>query len=686
MERTLRKLCLTLALLSATALTAAPQNFLLGVNYSELIPTGSLTTAYPIATATDAQGSIYILTTGETALQSSPATYYLTKLAPTGHQVVYQTQLTFSPSAMAVDTTGNVYLAGSSICTGQCPPLVQKLATDGKTVLYELSIAPDATLNGIAVDSEGRAYITGWTPSGDLPTTPGALQPTATPPANGYQAFVVRLKPQGAIDYATYFGGTSQSYPAAIAVDAAGSAFIIGFTASADFPTTPGAFLAASGIPNPNGTSYLIRLSVDGSSLIYSTFTNTQGLGAAALAVDASDNAVVALNGSSSSELVRFNPQGTAVTFAQTFPASSVTALAIDSDGNTYAALTAAANFPVRNSIAPCAAYATPVLAALDPTGSVLQSTYIPGAYNSIVLGLGSGSTVYVVGYPNPAFAATQQLAGSQGGLLFLTNFAQTPTAPVVQLACVANAASYDSAGISPGELVSLFGQDIGPATGAQSQVESAAFPKQVAGVQVTFNGTPSPLLYVRNDQINAIAPWALVPGATVNVCVVYNGTATNCIARTVLNQHPGVFTSDGLFAAAVNQDGSLNTASNPAQVGSTVAIFATGLGPIDPAQPDGAIVGFPLPSNTLADSVYWLYDTFMIGSIALSTTVSYGGPAPLEVAGVSQVNFVVQNTSQNMAGSSFVAPFILQAGGPVSMGVLIQPGSNAFRVHVAGE
>jgi uncharacterized protein (TIGR03437 family) len=200
--------------------------------------------------------------------------------------------------------------------------------------------------------------------------------------------------------------------------------------------------------------------------------------------------------------------------------------------------------------------------------------------------------------------------------------------------------------------------------------------------VQVTFNGIPGPLLYVQGAQINAIAPWALQAGETVKVCVVYNGTPTNCLPRPVVNQHPGVFTLDGVFAAALNQDGSFNSASNPAQIGDIVSIFATGLGPITPPQPDGTFVGLPLPTNVLPDYVYWLEDTFFIGTIAEGTTVSYGGPAPFEVAGVSQVNFVVEDTSQPNFGQ---VPFILQAGGPMDVGAIWAPGSNGFLVHTAG-
>jgi uncharacterized protein (TIGR03437 family) len=155
----------------------------------------------------------------------------------------------------------------------------------------------------------------------------------------------------------------------------------------------------------------------------------------------------------------------------------------------------------------------------------------------------------------------------------------------------------------------------------------------------VTFNGTPGPLLYVQDSQINAIAPWSLQSGQAIQVCVILNGAATNCLTWPVVDADVGVFTVDGHHAAALNQDGSLNSASNPAPVGSIVSVFATGLGPISPAQPDGTIVGLPLPVNVLPETMY-SYDPGSPNTIR-GLSVLYTGPAPFEVAGVSQINFV---------------------------------------------
>ncbi|HXM42794.1 MAG TPA: SBBP repeat-containing protein [Bryobacteraceae bacterium] len=666
------KLSLWFALLSATTAMAA-QDFLLGVNYSELIPTGSVTTPntpFQVGAGTDSQGAVYLLVNGNLVAQSIANVSYLMKLTPAGDRVVYQNALAFQAAFMAVDPAGNVYLAGSDF--------VQKLGADGATVLYTTTIGQNLTPTGLAADTTGRAYVTGWSSGSGFQTTPGALQQTPPSSAGGQDAFVVRLKPSGAIDYATYLGGGSQAQPAGIAVDAAGSAYITGFAFSANFPVTAGAYLAASGIPN-SGASFLVRLSPDGSTPIYSTFTDAQDDHAIAVAVDSADNAVVLLSNAaySASVVLRFNPQGTTQLFSTSLPASHPDGLAVDAAGNTYLASPTGANYPVKNSLAACDANGSSALTVLDGNGNVLQATYIPGSqgYSSPpAVGLGVNSTVYVVASPTASYAPTRQLAGSQPGVLFLTSFAQGAKAQVVPLACLGNAASYDSTGIAGGEMVSLFGQSLGPANGVQPQVDvQTGLPKQLGGVDVTFNGIAAPLLYVQGGQVNAIAPWSLQTSQTVQVCVVYNSAASNCLERTVVAADPGVFTVDGSNAAALNQDGSLNSASNPAQVGSTVTVFATGLGAIDPPQTDGAIVDLPLPANVLPVQVFWRGPTFF-GLFPMNLAVNYAGPAPYEAAGVSQIDFVVQNSADE--------PLYLVVGfAPADVGGAYSAG---FQVYIA--
>jgi len=618
-------------LLSAASAMAA-QNFRLGVDFTQPIGNGSLL-ATNVAVATDAQGGIYGLASSDITTPQS----YLVKLNPAG-AVAYQTTLPFFAPVMAVDAAGNVYLAGNPDGSSV---FVEKLGTDGATVVYNTPIPTGAqTPTGIAVDSSGRVYVTGGAFQG-MQTIPGAYQSTATNDSAN-NGFVVRLKADGPLDYATYLGG---GLPFGIAVDNSGDAFITGNSQGFSYPTTPGAYLSS-------GSVYLTRLNSSGTGLVYSTFT--AGSAACCVAVDSADNATLAVQGNSGADflVMRFNAQG-GVVFSQDLPGSSLpAALALDGAGNSYVALYSgdpnapiaspvAANFPAKNSVTPCSAGMNSALAVLDASGSLLQATYIP----STEVGFAGYQPAMAVGPNSTVDVLDVTLTTLHGDSLALIQFSPNLNAQTVQLACVGNAANYDSTAISAGEMVSLFGQGLGPAAGAQPTVSTqTGFPSELAGVRVTFNGTTGPLLYVQDGQINAIAPWSLTSGQKVDVCVSYNGATTNCITRTAVDAHPGVFTLNG-STLVVNQDGTINSASHPAPTGSYVTVYATGLGPIEPAQPDGSIVGLPLPANVLPvtlTSMMTGHPTLWLGPTSWPVAVQYAGPAPFEVAGVSQINFVV--------------------------------------------
>ena len=130
---------------------------------------------------------------------------------------------------------------------------------------------------GIAVDSAGNAYVTGFTTSGNFPTTTGAFQetPPAGEPAGTANAFVVKLNPQGsALVYGTYLGGTGSDIGLAIAIDGSGGAYVTGGTFSADFPVTLG---AAQTIQRGDRDAFVARLSPAGNALVYSTFLGGAG-------------------------------------------------------------------------------------------------------------------------------------------------------------------------------------------------------------------------------------------------------------------------------------------------------------------------------------------------------------------------------------------------------------------------
>jgi uncharacterized protein (TIGR03437 family) len=212
---------------------------------------------------------------------------------------------------------------------------------------------------------------------------------------------------------------------------------------------------------------------------------------------------------------------------------------------------------------------------------------------------------------------------------------------PPINLSCAGNAASLTLAALAPGEIVSLFGNGLGPAAPVSAQFANNRLPFNLAGSQVTVNGIPAPVLYAGDSQINAIVPWEIQGAPTANVCVVYQSNATNCITMNVDNAAPGIFQLPSGYAAVVNQDGTINGPQNPAASGSIVSFYVTGLGPLSPTPADGSIVGLPLP--TLANKVSVLFHTSKDEFTPLVSEVFYAGAAPLEVAGLYQINVLIQ-------------------------------------------
>jgi len=137
----------------------------------------------------------------------------------------------------------------------------------------------------VAVDAAGNTYVTGATNSADFPATSGAFQSVS---AGGYDLFVTKLNASGtALVYSTFLGGSADDYGAAIAVDAAGNAYVAGQTGSADYPTTAGAFQVAF------ARGFVTKLSTTG-GLVYSTHLGGDcDFGPTGIAADAAGNAYV---------------------------------------------------------------------------------------------------------------------------------------------------------------------------------------------------------------------------------------------------------------------------------------------------------------------------------------------------------------------------------------------------------
>ncbi len=156
-------------------------------------------------------------------------------------QIVYQQDI--PATAVAVDSSSNVYVAGSSTVT--------KLDPRGNVVYSKQLNLPD-TWSGIAVDALGEVVIAGTTTADNLPTTPGVFQPKRNTsgtcvsgdmsalPIPCPDAFVAKLDANGNVAWATYLGGSAADQANAVAVDSSGNVYVAGLHSVRRFPQPVG--------------------------------------------------------------------------------------------------------------------------------------------------------------------------------------------------------------------------------------------------------------------------------------------------------------------------------------------------------------------------------------------------------------------------------------------------------------
>jgi len=618
------------ALWTSSVAMAAP-GFPLGITSSQ-----RLNLNYVLKTAADGAGAIYLL--GGCAGSAGPQC--VVKLSADGKSTVWVWHATDSQvGAMAVDPAGGVYLMPIQLTPGQ--PYVQKLKQDGSGVAWTVPLGSfvwswGTTPAFIAVDTTGHAYA----------TAPVTVQGES---GAEEQAVVARVKADGSgLDYLVNLPGT----PSGVAVDGNGSAIVITSTGSGGAVT---------------------KLSPDGASQVYSTATPSGFVPLQVAADPAGEAAVTGEDQYRSASLLHFDPQGR-VDFS--FGVGRVLDLTMDAAGNTFVTMSGDLARAVKDSLAVCGPLAgssqpsANLLSVFAPDGTLRQSTYLPDVA-PFGLAAAPDSALDVMAVPGAGFQPTQ---GSRTGGLALLRLAPQADVQTVTLACVANSASYQIASVAPGEVVVLYGNGLGPQQGIRTRATlKSPFPTRVENTEVTFDGQPAPLLWVQEGQINAVVPWSLDPGAITNICVSHYGANVGCVSQSVEFTSRAAYTVDGTWAAALNQDGSANTADNPAQPGSVVTIFANGMGTITPAQPDGSLVGMPLPTNTMPAGVARMVSSgpphYVVYPEVL--TVDYMGPAPFELAGLTQINFHVTHA------------------GPLCIWSVSGPNMTCslyFQVHIAGE
>jgi uncharacterized protein (TIGR03437 family) len=598
---------------------------------------------------------------------------WVAKISPGGNQLIYSTFLSGgrldSVFGIAADASGNAYVAGITgslhfptrglptfqpALNGSQNGFVAKLSADGSSLLSSTLFGGEGTefLEGMALDANGIVYVGGNTTSTHLPVTQNAYQSSlgGAHTAGFLAAFDLTQGGPSVLVYSTYLGGPSpggNSGVNAIAVDSTGTFYATGYTTDANFPVTSGAFQSKFGgailtdTGNVTGDAFVVKLSpsAQGSAqLKYSSFFG--GVGnedAAAIAIDSAGRMVI--GGTTGSSNLPVTADAYECCFAN--PGN----LASKSTGG--------------------------FVARIDPSKSgpsgLLYATYIggsPGAFGNIGgVAMNSAGTVAAVAgwitasnFPVTAGAFEKKVpSNSDGGYLATFNFATS--GPLVTTA--ANAASFQSAGFSPGLIFTLIGTALGPVAPFGPQLDATGkVSTLVDGTQVLVDGVPAPLLYGSATQINAVAPYELAAkvGQTVFAQVVSNGVAGNVMPVTVVATAPAIFYNAGGQGAILNQDSSVNGANNPAAKGSYISIYCTGEGQTTSAGVDGAIANEPvaqLPHPVASVSV-------TIGGIAVpATDIYYAGAAPQSVAGLLQVTVKVP---ANAASGNI--PVVVTVGG----------------------
>ncbi len=313
------------------------------------------------------------------------------------------------------------------------------------------------------------------------------------------------------------------------------------------------------------------------------------------------------------------------ITVTDGFAESVSTILILPVSGGTLAAAPPA-TLPAAVATVPYTAQ-IPLPAGGVPPYSFTLTGSIPAGVTVTKTGLLTGPFPTAGSIPL-TYQVTDALGATAAGAVQLS---VTPPAPFIS--AITNGASAATGAVAPGEIVTLYGFEMGPTPGVAGVVTNGAFPSTASGVQVMFGTYAAPLLFVSAGQVNAIVPFEVPTGTTVPVTLTYNGVVSSSVNVAVQGEAPGIFLIGPTQGAILNSDSTVNSATNAAAVGSYVVIFATGSGPLTPALTDGQLATAASTANAAGVSV-------TIGGV--QAPVLYAGAAPGLVAGALQINVTV--------------------------------------------
>jgi len=273
--------------------------------------------------------------------------------------------------------------------------VVEAIAADYSRFLYVVEFQASFEPRALAVDRAGAVYVTGIAHEGNFPTTPGVIQPSA-PPGEFSTGVVAKIAPDSSLAYATFFGNASTA-PAAVAVDAIGHAYLTGSAG----PGLPTVNARQPGLAGGASDAFVARLNATASALVFSTYLGGSGDDAAtAIGLDSAGNIYLAgpttsvdfpqqsalppeLGQAGSNFVVEMTPDGRSLVYSTYFAdaLTGVAALHATPTGTVYLTGTPSASFP---TVRPFQAM----------PGGAFVATLVPSEPRVFITGPAAGATV----------------------------------------------------------------------------------------------------------------------------------------------------------------------------------------------------------------------------------------------------------------------------------------------------
>jgi len=524
------------------------------------------------------------------------------------------------PVALAVDAQGNAYVTGST-WSPDFPTTVPLIGVPGTSSVFVTKFTPDgkiaysAILSGeastgasaLSVDVSGNVYVAGGTNSTSFPVTAGVLGTSLA--ANSSTGFLTKLSSAATLLYSTYLG-TAFTSPAAIVVDPNGQVIVAGTGPGPGLGTPPApenapAFVVklnqsasqvVSGvylpIVNQDSVPRAVAMDANGNVLLFGTtdvgsnFTATSGAYASPAPITYCTTNEFDVPGFGDAFLLKLNGSTFQTIYAAQLGAPcgiDTGAIVVDPSGAAVLALQTGAGLALQNPLVagPGCESNSSAIAKISADGSTLQfATYLDSC-GTPGIALGANGSIYA--------GVSSNLPGSSVAVLNIS----PPPPSAISINQISNAFSGDQSAVVVGGLYTLTGTGFQPSSMDLGFTPAANLPSQLGGVKVLFDGVPASVLEVAPGRVIVATPEKLiapsrgsVPPNFTSVRISYNGSLSSPVWMPVSASAPGFLTTGGLNPSSVsadgyvqNQDGTLNSATNPAAVGSTIALFATGMG-----------------------------------------------------------------------------------------------------------